>query len=95
MNIKIIDDKKYIEYNRVLKVMMSLTFIFVVVMILLLLLIFKRSSVIMQDPLIYSAKIYNITQCECHNENFDFNFNQSDVWKLDDIRGDIRWDNPS
>jgi hypothetical protein len=85
MNFKEIEGKRYIEFNNVLIVVLTALVCFVIAFCIIGYVLYQNSEAIINDPLIFGAKVYNVSQCYCINtKGVDFGFNQETVWRKAD-----------
>lgn len=83
MEFKEIEGKRYVAFNNILIVIVTALVCFVIGLFILIYVLHSRADAIFNDPLIFGAKIYNVSICNClmNNEEY-FNFNQNQVWKV-------------
>lgn len=76
------EGKRYIEYNPVLSIVISAMIVLAVFFVILVIFLIMRSDQIYSDPLIYGAKMYNVSFCFCMlNDTDSFNFDRQRIWK--------------
>lgn len=95
MNIKEFEGKRWVEYNTVLIVIMTSIICLIIGLFILVWVLDTHAEEIKKNPLIFGASMYNISECNCFNQDGVFYFNQEKIWKvvrnIDSIDTDINW----
>jgi hypothetical protein len=97
ISVKEYEGKRFVEFNSVLIVIITSMVCLVIGMFILIWVLDSKGSAITNDPFIFGAKIFNVTECSCFNQDGVFYFNQEKVWKVYENKnqGGIsgRWEN--
>jgi hypothetical protein len=81
MEFKEIDGKRYILFNNVFIVLITLAISLVIGLFIFISFFVHHYNAIYSDPLNWGVRTYNLSQCECiAGENTKLYFNESKVW---------------